>query len=140
MPYTILALLRRKPGTTPSHFKTYYETKHIPLLKEIAGPDFPTFHKRYYLPRTRLSDTTETAGEPDTSNAAFPAPVIAGTAEDFQFDVYAEVIFRDEGHFAAFRKALGRDAEVLARDEEMFLDRARIQVVRVDEPCVAMGE
>ncbi|KAL3481562.1 hypothetical protein BJX99DRAFT_253483 [Aspergillus californicus] len=147
MVFTVLALFRRKPGTTPQQFKDYYENKHIPLLQELAGSSFPTFHKRHYLPRA-VQDAA--AANSDTSNTNYPAMIFAGSAADFQFDVYAEVIFEDVEHFKAFQAALGADPERpaagedaflgrstrLADDEAAFLDRGKMQVVVVGEPCV----
>ncbi|KAK1150133.1 hypothetical protein N8T08_000032 [Aspergillus melleus] len=100
MPCTIIAFLTRKSGLTPTEFRTHYETTHIPLLKELAGPHFPIAHKRFYLPRTRASDAVEA----DHSNTAYPAPVLAGESADFQYDVYAELTFRDVEHLGAFHE------------------------------------
>ncbi|KAI9038722.1 EthD domain-containing protein [Aspergillus affinis] len=133
MPCTIIAFLSRKPGLTPTEFKTYYETTHIPLLKDIAGAHFPIAHKRFYLPRARVSDAADT----DHSNTAYPAPILAGDAAEFQYDVYAELTFRDVEHLGAFHGALMADGERLAADEERFLDRSLIRAVRVEEPVVA---
>ncbi|KAH8425961.1 EthD domain-containing protein [Aspergillus melleus] len=135
MPCTIIAFFARKPGLTPTEFKTHYETTHIPLLKELAGPHFPIAHKRFYLPRTRAPDADET----DHSNTAYPAPILAGESADFQYDVYAELTFRDVEHFGAFHGALMKDGERLVADEERFLDRSKMRAVRVEEPVVARG-
>ncbi|KAL4901506.1 hypothetical protein BDW74DRAFT_181796 [Aspergillus multicolor] len=88
MPYTILALLTRKPGLSPSEFKAYYESTHIPLLKKLCGPYFALYHKRYYLPRNRADAPGNNA---NITGAAYQATVLVGQQSDFEFDVYAEI-------------------------------------------------
>ena len=41
MVYNILMFAYRKPGTTPEHFRTYYDTVQVPLIRELAGAAFP---------------------------------------------------------------------------------------------------
>ncbi|PLB54863.1 hypothetical protein P170DRAFT_432432 [Aspergillus steynii IBT 23096] len=114
---TILAFFSRKPDLTSDEFKAYYETTHMPLIKDIAGIHFPITHKRFYTPR-----------------------ILVGDPADLQVDVYAELTFRDIEHLNAFKGTLIADAERLAEDEERFLDRKKIRVVMVDEPVVSRGE
>jgi hypothetical protein len=52
MVFSIIIFSYRKSGTTPEQFKTYYERSHIPLVRELAGDDFPLSHTRYYVQRT----------------------------------------------------------------------------------------
>ena len=137
MPYTLLAFLPRKPGITPTAFKSHYENHHIPLLKDILGPDrFPTVHKRYYLSRVEeplqdttgksTNETTVTDPHPPAEGVIIPSTV----AGEFSWDCCAEVIFRDEAHYEAFHEALAAQGERLRTDEERFLDWRRMRVVR----------
>ncbi|KAE8374107.1 EthD domain-containing protein [Aspergillus bertholletiae] len=134
MSYVLLAFLSRKPGTTPTAFKSHYENQHMPLLKDILGPDrFPTVHKRYYLPR--MEEPTENADKnidphPPREGVIIPSTVSAG---EFSWDCCAEVVFRDEAHYMAFRDALAAQADRLEADEERFLDRGKMRVVRFGE-------
>ncbi|KNG82818.1 hypothetical protein ANOM_009174 [Aspergillus nomiae NRRL 13137] len=136
MTYTLLAFLRRKPGLTPTAFKSHYENHHIPLLKDILGPGrFPTVHKRYYLPRVEESipdikdkspgETTATDPRPPREGVILPSTV----AGEFSWDCCAEVVFRDQVHYEAFHEALVAQGERLRADEERFLDRGRMRVV-----------
>ncbi|KAB8269093.1 EthD domain-containing protein [Aspergillus minisclerotigenes] len=130
MSYTLLAFLTRKPGTTPTAFKSHYENHHIPLLKDILGPDrFPTVHKRYYIPRVEepIPDTTATDPHPPREGVILPSTV----AGEFSWDCCAEVVFRDEAHYKAFHEALAAQGGRLRADEERFLDPGRMRVVHV---------
>lgn len=135
MVFTVLSLFRRKAGTTPQQFKDYYENTHMPLLQELGGSSFPISHKRHYLPRT-VQDAA--VADSDTSNTNYPANVFFGSAEDFQFDVYVEVVFEDQNHCMAFLAAISADPERLKADEEAFLDRSKMQVVQGGEACVTV--
>lgn len=43
---------------TPDAFKTYFETKHIPLLQSLFGSLFPDSHVRHYLVRISFFEIT----------------------------------------------------------------------------------
>lgn len=133
MPFTIIAFLRRKPGTTPQQFKDYYENHHLPLVKEITGCHFPSLHKRYYVTRTAQDPSS---AESDTSNTNYPAIPFGSSTEEIQFDVYVEIVYEDEEQFQAFMVKLNAHTEQLAIDEAKFLDTSKIQAVKVDEPRV----
>ncbi|OJJ06161.1 hypothetical protein ASPVEDRAFT_45579 [Aspergillus versicolor CBS 583.65] len=140
MTYTILAVLSRKPGLTPTQFKSYYETTHVPLVKEIAGSHPPTVYKRYYLPRAHIHgqggiDDTNAGADADTSNTAYPVTTaLAGNPSGLQFDVYTEMVFEDENHFGSFQAALEENSERVKADEAAFLDTSRIHIVKIDGP------
>lgn len=131
MPYTIACFLWRKPGTSPAEFKSHYENHHIPLLLSVMGPLFPQTHTRFYLTRNATGD--------DTSSTADYAPtVFIGTPEDFDYDLFCELVFEDVEAFEAFFARL-REPEVAAKvgeDEERFADRKKFKAVAVDEPVV----
>lgn len=134
MAYTIVAFIWRKPGLSPTEFKSHYETSHIPLLLSLTGPLFPLSHSRFYLGRN-ASDTSSS----DTTNANHQPTVFAGTPNDFDYDVLATLIFEDTIAFEAFHARL-REPEVaskLAEDEERFMDRQKLKVAAVDQPLVS---
>lgn len=136
MVYSILIFAFRKPGTTPAEFKAHYESSHVPLIKSIAGPLFPTSHTRRYLHRSEVSETSS-----DDKNAKYPAKVLLGTQANFEYDAFAELTFKDEAAFGAFFGHVTKDenAAKIAADEEKFLDRAKTTVVVVGETVVTSG-
>ena len=132
MPYTIVAFIWRKPGTSPSEFKTHYEN-HILLVLDLAAAVFPLSHSRFYLKRT-----PEASSSSDTSNSNYRPTVLAGTPDDFAYDVYCELVFEDEAASQAFIARI-REPEVaakIAEDEENFLDRQLLKVAAVAEPVI----
>ena len=122
MPYTITTFLTRKPGTTPQQFKTHYETVHIPLLKLKVGPLFPISHTRHYITRTPSNLSSS-----DTTNDNYKPTVYGGTAEDFDNDVHAVLVFASFDQFLAFASEVGEMAD---KDEEWKDDCGRFLDVR----------
>lgn len=124
IPYTILLLVYRLPSLTPTAFKNYYETTHIPLLKSLTGPLFPDSHTRHYISRT-----ANTSG--DNRNGTYPAMVIIGTQQDFEYDAIAELMFANQTAFQAFLNRVSQPevAQKIANDEDRFIDRARLRAV-----------
>ncbi|KAL5045998.1 hypothetical protein BDW71DRAFT_182594 [Aspergillus fruticulosus] len=124
MPFKALLYVTRKQGLTPSEFKTHYDTVHVPLIKSLAGDDFPICHRRLYLARP----------EPGEDNS-YPVVALAGSQEDFDYDCITEMTFADE---AAFKKFFGRrmepgTKEIIDADEEKFVDRTKFKVVVVGD-------
>ncbi len=108
MAHKLLIFLKRKPGTSMTAFRAYYEEKHVPLcLPYMAGP--LRYLRRYIEP-------VEGQAEPD-------------------FDVITELWFPDpamrDGVIAAIKQ--GRMAPEVIADEELFLDRAKTRVHAVTE-------
>ena len=62
-----------------------------------------------------------------------------GSVESFDYDCIAEVLFRDQEHFDAVQVRMKEFEEVIREDEESFLNRDRVTIVKVDEPIVTMG-
>ncbi|KAI0188866.1 EthD domain-containing protein [Astrocystis sublimbata] len=126
MPYSVLIFAYRKPGTTPEQFKTHYEGSHVPLVRSLTGAKFPLSHTRHYLHRTEQQSEGNSARNPNT-----PASVMIGTQEEFDYDAFAELKFEDEAAFQAFFALTQQpeNAQKIAADEELFLDRARMTVV-----------
>jgi hypothetical protein len=131
-PYILVAFQWRKPGTTPEEFKKYYENVHIPILVDLAGPTFPKTHTRHYV--TRIPSDPSSS---DKTNANFKAAVHPGTgAEDFDYDVWSEMVWEDADKAQAFgaRFASGIYAEKLAEDSANFV--STVKMVMIDEPLV----
>ncbi|KAI1340351.1 EthD domain-containing protein [Xylariaceae sp. FL0016] len=117
----------------------HYESKHVPLLRELAMSHFPLSHTRRYVHRTSSSSSSsssssegasEEAGtsDPTERNATTPATVLIGTQADFDDDAIAELIFDNMAAFHTFYSVMQRpeNAAKIAADEEHFLDRSRL--------------
>jgi EthD domain len=133
MPYTVIIFAYRKPETTPAHFKTMYESKHIPLVQSITGSLFPLSHTRRYLARAECSP------QGDSDESTYPAAVLVGGQADFDYDAIAELLFQDQAAFfhAFFAKVSEpANAQKLAEDEDLFLDRSRMRAVALDDTVV----
>lgn len=72
----------------PDEFHHHYEKSHTPLLLRLLGPVFPKSHTRFYLPRQPSNPSPG-----DTSNANYALSVFIGNTDDFDYDVFASVIF-----------------------------------------------
>ncbi|EPE29943.1 Dimeric alpha+beta barrel [Glarea lozoyensis ATCC 20868] len=141
MVYTVTVFLWRKPGISPSQFRNHYETVHIPLLRTKVGSSFPLTHSRHYLTRTPNS-----LGSSDNSNDNHKPTILGGKPEDFDWDVYSEMVFQDYEHFGVFAQKMGEISD--GKDEEWkvdceaFLDMDKIasRMVIVDEAVVTKRE
>lgn len=100
-------LIRRKPGMTREQFREYYEARHIPLAE--AHTPYLTGYKRNFI-------VDQFAGED-------------------QFDCITEFWFDVEGDYAQMRgKLFPPDvAQMMADDEENFIDRSRSQLFLIEE-------
>ena len=136
MPYIVQAFVYRKPGVSPAAFKSHYESRHVPLLQALTGPHFPNSHTRRYTQRSDTSSSPPLA-EDDSKNAKYPATVLIGTQADFDYEAFAELIFDDEAAFQTFFARMSQEevAEKIAKDEEMFMDRAKMRVVIIGD-CI----
>ena len=139
MPFIILIFAYRKPGFSPAAFKSHYESSHEPLLQSIAGNHFPKTHIRRYIQRSESN--TSSAANDDTTNANHQATVLVGMQADFDYDAIAELTFEDSAAFQTFYGLVNQPeaAEKIAKDEEMFLDRARMRIAVVDECNTTTG-
>lgn len=100
-------LVRRKAGTTPEAFRAHYEEVHAPLAQSLL------VGLRKYV-------------------RSYPATVMTGG--DAGFDAITELHFNDEAAFhAASAVAQSPAGQVLADDEETFMDRAATVAMIVDE-------
>ena len=134
MPFTIVAFIWRKPGLSPSEFRSHYENQHIPLLLSLTGPTFPLSHTRFYLVKNSLDSTSSTG----VSTVDYSPTVFAASPDDFGYDVYCELVFEDSAAFEAFfsRMQDPRTAAAIADDESKFIDRQKMEVAAVQEPVV----
>ena len=139
MPYTVVIVAYRKPGLTPLQFKHHYESKHVPLLRSLAGPHFPLSHTRHYIQRT--TPASAPANTIDTTNARYPAVTFVGTAADFEYDAWAELVFESADAFQGFFGVMTAPeaAKQIGEDEELFIDRARTRIAAVDQVEVTRG-
>ncbi|TVY83754.1 hypothetical protein LSUE1_G001145 [Lachnellula suecica] len=123
---------------SPSEFRNYYENTHMPLLLSLTGSFFPTSHTRHYLPRT-LQDPSSS----DATNTNHIVTAYAGKVEDFEYDVYAELVFESAEKFEAFARKLGEieaaEDGVFYADELAFLDLSKSKSVAIDEPVVTVA-
>ncbi|KAF2680809.1 hypothetical protein K458DRAFT_392481 [Lentithecium fluviatile CBS 122367] len=129
MTFSFLLFVTRRPTITPAEFKTYWDTKHVELLKLIAGKNFPLTHTRHYIARPGSAET----------NGSWPAVILAGAQEDFTYYGIAELVFPDESAFQSFMSivsALEAEARI-AEDEEPFIVREKMKAVVMGETSVA---
>jgi hypothetical protein len=108
----IFGFLTRKQDLETQAFITYYEGKHVPLICDLAPA--PIVYKRNYLVRGDAFNVAE---------------------DGIDFDVVTELVFPDRAAFEAWAAAIfpPGNAEQVARDEAMFLDRSRTRGMVVDE-------
>jgi uncharacterized protein (TIGR02118 family) len=109
----LIGLLKKKAGLTRQEFIDYYENTHAPLARRTLpmGEDY----RRSY-PQTVRVEGREVEGEPE-------------------FDVIAEVWFRDQTAYEAFSRAIldPQKRAVIVADEERFLDRSASRIMIVEE-------
>ena len=111
MTHTILIFIHKKPGVPSPEFETIYETKQLPIVREITGEDFPLFRKRGYVQRKTSNHDSEN--------------------ELTDYDCVAELIFENEAHFDRFQKKLGTEEgkKKLKDVEKTFMDVKRTSSV-----------
>lgn len=93
------------------------------LLKRLMGDFFPLSHVRRYVQRD------------EAGVGAFPAAVLVGEQDDFDYDVVSELTFADEDAFKAyFERYQSKDiARALADDEMLFMDSIKMRAVVIGE-------
>ncbi|ORX94172.1 EthD domain-domain-containing protein [Clohesyomyces aquaticus] len=126
MTFSFLLFITRKPTISPEEFKTYWDTKHVELLKSIAGDNFPLTHTRHYIAR------------PAETNGSWPAAILIGSQDDFTYDGIAELVFPDESAFQTFFGIVSAPeaAAKIAADEETFIVREKMKAVVMGETSV----
>ncbi|OAA50706.1 Dimeric alpha-beta barrel [Cordyceps fumosorosea ARSEF 2679] len=125
MVFKVLLFAHRKPGLSPTEFRDYLESTHIPLLRRLLSATFPTSHARRYIHR----------GDAVDSDGVYPATVLLGSQADFQCDVISELTFENGEAFQAFFAEYQSDkvAAELKEDEARFLDAEKLRAVVIGE-------
>ena len=110
--FKVIALLSKKPDLSRDEFIEYYETKHVPLIRELL-PKIQEYRRGFL----------------DLNGAIIPAGMSAP-----DFDVITEFWFADraagENTLATYGGPVG---ETIRQDEENFLDRSKMRFIVVDE-------
>jgi hypothetical protein len=108
-----IAFLAAKPGLSRAAFIEYYETRHAPLILQIA-PQICGYRRNFLL-----------------ATGAIVAPGLPA----LDFDVVTELWYPDRKAYEAAMAAftLPANAERIARDEENLFDRARTRFFEVEE-------
>ena len=134
MTYSIILFARRNPSLSPSEFKAHYEGHHVPLLQRVGGSKFPISHTRHYVDRS-------SSPEAGTSPPFYPATVLWGKQEDFDYDCVAQLTFENEEKFKVFMGALQEEPGKSERlkDEEYMLDPGTVKVVVVGDTISTAG-
>lgn len=117
MPYHLLMLGYRKPTLCPEEFRSHYENIHIPLVKSLTGASFPLSHTRRYIQRAEAKEQT----------GDFPALLLSGSQQDFDYDVIIELSFENEAAFYKFGQILAEPnvKAVVGADCDKFMDQGR---------------
>lgn len=98
MPQSVLLFYVRRPDFTPAEFEKYMNERHVPLVKEVMGPHYPTSYTIQYVVRVD-SGAGDRMGAPTSSTKRAPpdAPVLlVGAPEELGWDAVGEMVFRDE--------------------------------------------
>lgn len=107
----MIVFLKRKPGLTAGEFRKRYESGHAELAKRLFGDIFAEYSRNYiteFVLTPTLSDDTATSS--------------------FEYDVFAEVVFRCRGDFEEWARRCGVPAikAELVKDEQTLFDRDSI--------------
>ena len=116
-------LFSKKPEMSADAFKSYYETRHVPLLMGLI-PRFTDYRRNFVLPG---------AVQPAHIKDAAPPP---------SFDVITEVWFKDQATFDKLIQDL-KDPKIgdpIAKDEENFFDRGRMVIFAMEEHTTPANE
>lgn len=113
MAFKTIALLKAKPGVSRTEFIAYYETRHVPLVRELM-PGIVDYRRNYVQ------------AEGGFTFVATPP---------FDYDSVTEIWFADRAAYDAALIAVSQPeaAARLAADEEHFIDRARTRMFVVEE-------
>lgn len=116
----LVALLERKPGMSIEDFRTYYETRHAPLIASFLPPGVE--YRRTYVDHAGLFG----------ANVARPED-----QPGIDCDVITTLSFPTEEIFTAAMGALRspENAARVAADEENFIDRPRKRIFVTADCC-----
>jgi hypothetical protein len=118
MTFTVLLFASRKPNSTPTEFRDYFENKHIPLLRSICGDTFPSSYTRHYTAQAE-------------SDTGFDPVVLVGDKHDVTWDVLALCGFEDQAQFQQYGALVSEPdtAKRIAKDLENFADGSKTKLV-----------
>ena len=107
----MIAVLKRKPGMSFEDFRTYYDTRHVPLVKGLMGDNLINYVRNYV----------------DSDS-----PFAVGVKLDF--DCVTEFHFVDDAAFERAVKAVEHpdNAPKVRADELNFLDMSYTKVAIVN--------
>ncbi|KIW29192.1 uncharacterized protein PV07_05020 [Cladophialophora immunda] len=145
--HTTFAFLVKLPHLSTQEFITYYETKHIPMINRLAGPENqPLVYKRRY---THRDDPAFVFVRASVDANGTPVPTLPSDSKgngtdrakmevdpgNIDFDVMTEIGFADEAAKMRWLMALGQgeNRKMVMEDEERFLWRERTRAVVVEE-------
>jgi uncharacterized protein (TIGR02118 family) len=114
MSFKVIALLARKPGLSRTEFRHYYETRHVPLIRESFAGHLLEYRRNFL--------------EPDGA-------ILGDAAAPADFDVVTEIWFRDRASYDAML-AMHAKTDVgtrIAADEANFLDLTKTRFFKVEE-------
>ncbi|KIW79559.1 hypothetical protein Z517_06171 [Fonsecaea pedrosoi CBS 271.37] len=145
--HTTFAYLVKLPHLSTQEFINYYETKHIPMINRLAGPENqPLVYKRRYTHRDDpafvfVRATVDARGTPVATPTSSGSGDEAAAAKleldpgNVDFDVMTEIGFADEAAKMRWLMALGQgeNGKMVREDEERFLWRERTRAVVVEE-------
>lgn len=104
----IIAVLKRKKGTTREEFRQHYEASHAEMAKKYMGHLLVEYRRNYLPELPRLTD-----------------PENGLQYDDLGPDVITEICIRDEAAVKEFYEIFGDDnlQKMFVDDEKRFLDR-----------------
>lgn len=126
--YKVMWLLKRKEGITPEQFRDHYENSHAVLAQKYFG-DLLIEYKRNYK--------TEAwgGGVPTEKDGAF-GPIA------WEFDCIAEWVMPNEEAFDQINRLFAHPVigKEFHDDEEHFLDRASVTLIKCDMRDTGTGD
>lgn len=136
MVVSVIALYTRRSDVDPEDFKRYMEDKHLPLLKQVLGDHYPASFPRRYVQRVESGAGDRLGAQSASKKTSDPTGpvVLVGAPEDLGWDMWGELIFRDELHMQQCYAAMNSlEGQQVKDDEENFTVPHLLKVVLVGE-------
>jgi hypothetical protein len=124
----IVVLIRRRADLSRGEFRDYYEEKHVPLALSFIRPFLLDYRRTYLQDEAGYADMVAGDGE-------------AQRDDSFAYDCVTEMWFRDEAAAERMFEVLSRPEvrDALTADENRFLDRESVRVIRCEERQTALA-